>query len=161
MLSKTIAEALNKQMNNEFFNARIYLSMATYFYSINFDGAAHWMEKQAEEETEHAMRLYEYLNEHGERIIIESLPAPPTEWASPLAAYEDAYKHECEITAVFNQLTELAQKEKDYATQIALQWFVTEQVEEEASMDSVVQKFKMAGNSRGALMMIDRKLAER
>ena len=161
MISKKMADALNQQMNEEFYNARLYLSMATYFYSINLEGAAPWMEKQAEEETGHAMRLYKQLNERGARISIGAVKAPPTQWASPLAAYEDAYKHECSVTKAFDALVDQAQKAKDNATQIFLQWFVTEQVEEEASVDAIVQKLKMAGSSTGALMMIDRMLAAR
>ncbi len=161
MISKKMADALNQQMNEEFYNARLYLSMATYFYSINLEGAAHWMEKQAEEETGHAMRLYKHLNERCARMTIGAVAAPPTQWASPLAAYEDAYNHECSVTKAFDALVDQAQKAKDNATQIFLQWFVTEQVEEEASVDAIVQKLKMAGSSTGALMMIDRMLAAR
>lgn len=161
MISDKMVDALNAQMNNEFFNSRLYLSMATYFIETNLDGAAHWMEKQAEEETEHAMRIYEHLKERGARILLSEIPKPPTNWNSPLHAYEDAYKHECDITEAFDKLVEMAQELKDYATLNFLQWFVDEQVEEEDSVDSVVQKLKMAGDAPGALFFVDRMLSER
>ncbi len=162
MISAKITKALNQQMNREFFNSRLYLSMATYFHSINLEGAAHWMEVQAEEETEHAMRLYKHLLERGARVVLEAIPVPPQDWEKPLAAFQDAYKHECKVTQEFDELVELARAEKDYATEIFLQWFVTEQVEEEDLTDSVVQKLLLAENSRGgALFMLDRMLGER
>ena len=161
MISDKMVKALNVQMNNEFYNSRLYLSMATYFYDINLDGAAHWMEIQAVEETGHAMKLYNHLKERNARILLTEVPAPPTEWKSPLAAFEDAYKHECDVTKAFDGLVAQAQSLKDNATLNFLQWFVDEQVEEEASVDAVVQKLKMASNAPGAMFFIDRMLGER
>ena len=103
MISDRMADLLNRQMNREFFNSHLYLSMATYFYDINLDGFAHWMEKQAEEETEHAMRLYAQLQERGARIKVGCVEAPPLEWSSPLAAFEDAYAHECKVSGEFDR----------------------------------------------------------
>lgn len=161
MISDRMEDLLNRQMNREFFNSHLYLSMATYFYDINLDGFAHWMEKQAEEETEHAMRLYAQLQERGARIKVGCVEAPPLEWSSPLAAFEDAYAHECKVSGEFDELVEEALALKDYATLNFLQWFLEEQVEEEASVDEVVQKLKMAGNSPGALLMLDKKYGAR
>ena len=161
MIGTKVSEALNLQMNREFFNARLYLAMAAYFESINMEGAAHWMELQSQEETGHAMRLYRHLKERGARILLSEVPAPPTEWDSPLAAFEAAYEHECKVTREFDEHVELAHAEKDNATLNFLQWYVDEQVEEEASVDAVIQKMQMAKKAPGALFMIDRMLAQR
>lgn len=161
MLGKKMAEALNLQMNREFFNSRLYLSMAAYFESLNLSGAARWMTVQSQEEAGHAMKLYGYLRERGARIQLTALEAPPAEWASPLAAFEAAYEHECIVSRQFDEHLALAQAEKDNATIIFLQWFITEQVEEEASADDIIQKIKMIGDHKGAFFMLDRMLGER
>jgi len=161
MISKKVADALNLQMNREFFNARLYLSMAAYFESLNMQGAAQWMAAQAQEETGHAMRLYNHLRERGARILLGALEAPPTQWDSPLAAFQAAYQHECKVSREFDEHMALAQAEKDHATVIFLQWFINEQVEEEAAVDGIVQKFKMIGDHQGGLFMLDRMLGER
>jgi ferritin len=161
MISKKMAEALNLQMNREFFNARLYLSMAAYFESLNMPGAAQWMAAQAHEETEHAMRLYNHLRERGARILLGALEAPPTQWDSPLAAFQAAYEHECKVSRQFDELMALAQAENDHATAIFLQWFINEQVEEEASVDQIVQKIRMIGDHKPGLFMLDRMLGER
>lgn len=161
MIGKKMTDALNLQMNREFFNARLYLSMAAYFESLNMPGAARWMAVQAQEETGHAMRLYNHLRDRGARILLTGLEAPPEKWDSPLAAFEAAYEHECKVSRQFDEHMALAQAEKDHATIIFLQWFVTEQVEEEASVDEIVQRIKMIGDHRGGLFMLDRTLGER
>ncbi|MBM4144105.1 MAG: ferritin [Lentisphaerae bacterium] len=161
MIGKKVTKALNLQMNREFYNARLYLSMAAYFRAINLEGAASWMEKQSQEETGHAMRLYKHLQERGARILLAAVDAPPTEWEGPLAVFEAAYKHECNVSREFDEHLELARAEKDNATISFLQWFVNEQVEEEASVDAVVQKLKVARDAPGAIFMIDRMLAQR
>jgi ferritin len=161
MIGDKVAEALNLQMNREFYNSRLYLAMAAYFHAINMEGAATWMEAQSQEETGHAMRLYKHLQERGARILLSEVEAPPTEWDSPLAAFEAAYEHECKVTREFDEHMELARAEKDNATLIFLQWFVNEQVEEEASADAVIQKMKMAKGAPGAVFAIDRMLAQR
>jgi len=160
MIGEKVTAALNLQMNREFYNAKLHLSMAAYFHSINMEGAARWMETQSQEETGHAMRLYQHLQERGARILLSAVEAPPTEWDSPLAAFEAAYKHECKVTREFDEHLELAQAEKDNATINFLQWFVKEQVEEEASVDAIVQKLKMIGEHRSGLFMLDRALGE-
>ncbi len=161
MIGKKMAEALNLQMNREFFNARLYLSMAAYLESLNLPGASHWMELQSQEETGHAMRLYRYLRERGARIVLSGVDAPPTEWKSPRDAFEAAYEHECKVTREFDEHMALAEAEKDHASRIFLQWFVNEQVEEEAHADDIVQKFKMIGDSKNGLFMMDRHLGDR
>ncbi len=161
MIPEKVAQALNVQMNRELFNSSLYLSMAAYFDSINLEGATAWMEKQAEEEREHAFRLYNHLKERGARIKVDTVEAPPAEWDSPLDAFEAAYEHECRVSREFDEHMALADAEGDYATKSFLQWFIDEQVEEEASVDSIIQKLKMAKDAPGGLMMIDRMLAQR
>jgi len=161
MIGKKVEDALNLQMNREFYNARLYLSMAAYFRSLNMEGGASWMELQSQEETGHAMKLYNHLDERGARILLTAVEAPPTEWENPLAAFEAAYEHECKVSKEFDEHLELARAEKDNATVNFLQWFVEEQVEEEASVDAVIQKMRMAKNAPGAIFMIDRMLAQR
>ena len=161
MIGQKMADALNLQLNREFYNARLYLSMAAYFESLGLQGAAHWMELQTEEETGHATRLYDHLRERGARILLGALEAPPAEWDSPLAAFEAAYGHECNVSGQFDEHMALAQAEKDNATVIFLQWYVSEQVEEEASTNEIVQKLKMIGDHKASLFMLDRELGER
>ncbi|RKX96023.1 MAG: ferritin [Spirochaetes bacterium] len=161
MLSKRMEEALNKQINAELYSAYLYLSMAAYFDSISLDGFSHWMKLQAKEETEHAYKIYGYVYERGGSVILEAINKPPTKWDSPLAVFEDAYKHEQKVSEMINNLVAMAREEKDYATENFLQWFVEEQVEEEANADEVVQKLKMVKDSRNGLFMMDGKLGQR
>ena len=161
MISKKIEDALNDQINAEMYSAYLYLSMVAYFESINLAGLANWMRAQAQEEMVHAMKIYDFVNERGGRVLLKSIDAPTTEWSSPLAAFEAAYAHEQLVTGRINDLVDLAVEEKDHATNAFLQWFVNEQVEEETSADNVVQNLKMAQNAPGALFMIDRELGTR
>ena len=161
MIGKKVTEALNLQMNREFFNARLYLSMGAFFHSINMEGAASWMELQSQEEMGHAMRLYKHLQERRARILLSALDEPPREWKSPLAAFEAAYAHECKVSREFDKHLELAAAEKDNATISFLQWFVNEQVEEEAQVDAVAKMLRMAKDAPGATLMIDHMLAQR
>ena len=135
--------------------------MATHFDVHNLPGSAHWMRTQAREEVEHAMKIYRHLDERQSRIVLKAIGGPPTEWNSSLAAFQAAYEHEVRVTARINNLVDIARDEKDKAAEVFLQWFVNEQVEEEASTDSVVQKLKMIGESANGLYMLDRELAHR
>ena len=161
MLKEKMRETLNKQVNWELYSAYLYLSMAAYFESVNLRGFANWMRVQTQEELGHAMKMYDYLIERGGRVILASVEAPSSEWESPLAAFEDAYQHERKVTGLIDGLVGLAISEGDYATNNFLQWFVTEQVEEESSVDEVVQKIKMVVEAPGGLFMLDRELAQR
>ncbi len=160
-INEKIEDALNEQINKELYSGYMYLSMATYFESINLKGFAHWMREQDKEEREHAMKIFDYVIERGGRVSLTSIDAPPTEWKSPLDAFEEVYKHEQKVTGLINALVDLAKSENDYATNAFLQWFVEEQVEEEANADEIVQKLKLIGDSGPALLMIDRELAQR
>ncbi len=161
MLNKKIEEALNAQLNAELYSSYLYLSMAAYFQSINLNGFANWMRVQAQEELVHGMKFYDFIHERGGRVILKEIEKPPSEWDSPLSAFEHTYQHEQKVTNLINNLVNLALEEKDHATNIFLQWFVTEQVEEEASAQEVVQKIKLVNKSPGGLFMIDRELGQR
>jgi len=161
MIKENIQKALNKQINAELYSAYLYLSMSAYFQSINLAGFANWMRVQALEEMTHADKFYNFIVERGGRVELEAIEAPPKEWSSHLAVFENAYKHEQKVTSMINDLVDLAIKEKDHASNIFLQWFVTEQVEEEASADEVVQKLKLAGDKGSGLFMIDGELSKR
>jgi ferritin len=161
MISKKMAEALNKQINAEFYSSYLYLSMAADFEAKNLPGFSNWMKVQAQEEWGHGMRFYSYLNEQQATVKLEAIEGPQTEWASPLEAFEAAYKHEQHVTGLINNLAAQADKEKDYASKIFLQWFVSEQVEEENTASGIVAQLKMIGDKPQGLFMLDRALAQR
>jgi len=161
MISKKMEKALNEQVNAELYSAYLYLSMEAYFKSMNLNGFANWMRVQTQEEVAHAMKIYGFIDERGGRITLKAIEGPQTEWDSPLAVFKDIYKHEQKVTGLINNLVNLAIEEKDHATNTFLQWFVNEQVEEEASADQVVQQLKMMEKAPGGMFMLDRELAQR
>jgi len=161
MISERMQQALNGQLNAELYSSYLYMSMAAYFQAINLGGFANWMRVQAQEEHMHAMKFYDFINERGGRVVMKPIDGPPTEWESPLATFEAVLEHEQKVTGLINELVELALAEHDHATNIFLQWFVTEQVEEEDSANDVIQKIKLMGEAQGGLFMLDRELAQR
>ena len=161
MISKAIQDALNAQINAELYSAYLYLSMSAHFQSQNLPGFANWMRVQTQEEMVHAMKFFDFINERGGQVHLQAIEEPSTTWESPLAAFEAAYTHEQHVTSLINGLVDLAAAESDHASGIFLQWFVTEQVEEEANADAVVQKLKLMGDAANGLFMIDRELALR
>ncbi|MBM4032076.1 MAG: ferritin [Planctomycetes bacterium] len=161
MLSKKMEEALNKQLNAELFSSYLYLAMAADFEAKNLPGFAHWLKVQAKEEHGHGMKFYEHINDRRGRVTLAAIAAPPAEWKTPLAAFEVVLEHEKKVTGLINALVELAAKEKDNATGVMLQWFVTEQVEEEKNADYIVAQLGMIGESAHGLIMLDRALAQR
>jgi len=161
MLSKKMEKALNEQLNAELYSAYLYLSMAAWFESQNLPGFAAWMRVQHREETGHGMKFFGFVIERRGRVALKAIEAPARDWKSSLAAFEAALDHERYITGRIGELVDLAIEEKDHATNAFLQWFVNEQVEEEASVDSIVQKLKMAEKSAGALLMLDHELGKR
>ena len=161
MIKEKIEEALNLQLNAELFSSYLYLSMASYFESINLKGFANWMRVQTQEELVHAMKFYDFIIERGGKAVLAPIEGPPTTWESPLGVFENAYEHEQKVTGLINNLVDLSTAEQDHATNNFLQWFVAEQVEEEASADEVVQKIKLLGDASGGLFMLDRELAKR
>lgn len=161
MIKEKVQEALNEQIKWEFYSAYLYLSMAAYFGFVNLPGFANWMKVQAQEELVHAMKLFDFVTERGGKVTLAAVDAPPSEWDSPLAVFEATYEHEQVVTGRINALVDLAAAESDHATNQMLQWFVTEQVEEESSADEMVQKLKLVGKEGGGLFMLDRELALR
>jgi len=161
MISEKIVKALNDQINAEMYSHYIYLAMAAYFHDENLPGFGAWMEKQAAEEMSHAMKIYKHVIERGGRVTLQKIDAPPAKWNSPHAAFENAYKHECEISSKINNIVDMAIAEKDHATNVFLHWFVDEQVEEEANALEIVNHMKMLGESKNGLIMLDHHLAKR
>ncbi len=161
MLSDKMQDALNGQLNAEFYSSYLYLSMHAYFKSVNLDGFANWMYFQVQEELTHSMKLYDFINQRGGKVKLLQVEAPSAEWGSPLAVFEATLEHEQKITALINELVEVALAEHDHATNIFLQWFVSEQVEEEESVGGVLEQLKLMGEAKGGLFMIDRELAKR
>lgn len=161
MLKDNVLDKLNAQFNNEIYSAYLYFSMAGYFESQNLKGFANWMEIQAREEVMHSHRIYKYIIDKGNRPKMSAIDAPTHDWDSALEAMKDTYSHECEISEQINECVSLALKENDHSTNTMLQWFVSEQVEEEAVVDDIVQKLKMiSGNSTG-LYLLDSELGKR
>jgi len=161
MISKKMEKALNEQLNAEMYSSYLYLAMVAHFESKNLPGAAAWMKVQAQEETGHAMKFFGFINERQGRVVLKAIDQPAKTWESTLAAFEAAYEHEQMITGRINDLVNLAIEEKDHATNAFLQWFVTEQVEEETSVDNIIGMLKMAEKAPGAMFMIDRELGRR
>ena len=161
MINKAVQEAMNDQINKEMFSAYVYLSMSAHFAAANLPGFAHWMRAQANEEVAHAMKLFDFVHDRGGRVMLKAIDGPPVEFKSALAIFESAYEHEQKVTAMINGLYEIALKEKDYPAQIMLQWFISEQVEEEKNAGDIVQQLKMVGEDGRALLILDRELGGR
>jgi len=160
-MNNKVQEVLNKQINAELWSAYLYLSMSAYFESEGFAGFANWMRIQYQEESAHAMKMFNFVNERGGRVILEPINEVPTEWLSPMNAFEETYKHECLVTDLINNCVDVAIEEKDHASVNFLQWFVDEQVEEEANVSTILDELKIAGGEGHALFMINRELGAR
>ena len=161
MISQAMQDAFNKQINEELFSAYLYASMANYFEDKSLKGFAHWMRLQSEEELDHTRRLVTFMNDRGGRVVLAAVAAPKVEWESALSTFEEAYEHECHISACINNLSTKAMEERDHASHAFLEWFVTEQVEEESNADDVVQQLKLMDGAPGGLFLMDRELAQR
>ncbi len=161
MIPKPVLDALNQQIQKELFSAYYYLAMGVHFQSSNLNGFAHWMRKQYQEETAHAMKILDFVAERGGRVVLESVEKPPSEFKTPLDVMKLVLEHEKKVTASINAVYELAVKEKDYPTQIMLEWFINEQVEEERSAEDIISTLKMIGDAPAGLVMLDRQLAAR
>ena len=156
-----VRDALNEQIKHEFYSAYLYLSMAGSFEVANLPGFAHWMYKQSAEEREHAMKIFGFLLDRGQEVQLQSIDQPPYAFRSPLDTFEQALEHEKEISFRIHRLYELSAQEKDYPTQVLLNWFVEEQVEEEKAATGIVERLRMAGDDSGALLLLDKELSER
>lgn len=161
MLSERMQEALNDQLNAEWYSSYLYLSMAAYFESTGLKGFANWMSVQAKEEWAHGEMFYAQLNNRRGRVLLKHIAGPPTEWPSPQGAFAHVLEHEQMVTGRINTLVDLALSEADHATNAFLQWFVNEQVEEESNADHILQQLKLIGDNPHALLMLDRELATR
>lgn len=161
MIKKTMEAAFNDQINEEIYSSYMYYAMAFYFDSKSLDGFSHWMRVQALEELTHVQKISQYLIERGGLPKMKAIDAPPSHWESPLACLSATYEHECKITQLINNLMDLALKERDHASVSFLNWFVDEQIEEEANADAVVQKLKLIEDNKGGLFMLDREIDAR
>jgi ferritin len=161
MISKTLQDAINDQINKELYSSYLYLSMAAYFECHNLSGFAKWMQVQEGEERGHAMKLYQFLVDRGGRVLLKAIAAPEVDWKTSLEVFKQVAEHEAKVTASINSLYELALQEKDYAAQMALQWFITEQVEEEKNAAEIVQQLELIDARGTAVLMLDHQLGKR
>ena len=161
MIGKPMQDAMNEQINKELYSSYLYLSMAAYFEDKNLSGFANWMRVQADEEREHAMKFYDFILERGGRVTLKAIDAPKTDWTSSLEVAEEVAAHEAKVTASIYALYELALKEKDYPTQVMLQWFISEQVEEEKNAAEIVANLKLIEERGTAVFVLDKQLGKR
>lgn len=161
MIGQSIQDAINNQIGAEQFSSQLYLAMSAHCEGKSFRGFAHWLRVQAHEETKHAMKLVAFLLDRGGRLALASINGPPTEFGSTIQVFERALEHEQENTARINALFDLARQEKDYPCEVALQWYVTEQVEEEATVGRIVDQLKTMGEQGSGIWYLDSKLGER
>jgi len=161
MLSKKLTNAINDQINAEFYSAYLYLGMAAHCEAANLPGFASWMKQQAKEEVKHGMKLFQYLNDRGAQVSLKAIAQPPAEFTSPVAIFEETLQHEQQVTSRIHSLYALSLDEKDYPTQTELQWFIKEQVEEEKTAALILEQLRTIGDSGTALIIMDRQLAAR
>jgi len=161
MVNKKITKAINSQIQAELYSAYLYLAMSAYCQSLNFNGFAHWLKLQTEEEVEHAMKFYNFLLERGGQVELLAIQKPPVTFTSPAKAFEQAYEHEQKVTGLINRLYELAKQEKDYAFEQFLHWFIEEQVEEEAQTSEIAEILAKVGDKGNGIWMMDHRLGKR
>lgn len=161
MIDKKIEDALNRQINNEIYSAYLYQSMSAHTVFLGLKGFANWFSVQKKEELFHARKIYDFINSRGGRVKLFAVKEPPSEFESPLDMFEKTLKHEQFITGCMNDLVDLAVEEKDHATQIFLQWFVTEQIEEEENDRDIIDRLKLIGDDGNGLLMLDKELMAR
>jgi ferritin len=161
MMSKTMQDALNEQMKHEFYSSYLYLSMSAYCDQANLPGLARWMRAQAQEETKHAMKIFDHMLDRGGRVELRELGRPPVDFSSPRDVFEQAHNHEQQVTASINKVYGLAVDERDFASTVFLDWFVQEQVEEEKTSGLLAEQLRMVGEDRPGLLMLDRELGQR
>lgn len=161
MLKQSVQDAINEQIKNELYSAYVYLSVSAYFDTINLMGFSNWMRMQSREEVSHAMKLFDYIIDRGGRVALQAIDKPPVDFKSPVDVMQQALDHERRVTGMIEGLYELAVKESDYATQAQLQWFITEQVEEEKNASTILEQLRMIGDNRSALLMLDMDLGKR
>lgn len=160
-MSKKMFDALNEQVKKEFYSSYMYLSMSAYFADMGLPGFANWLRVQAKEEVTHATKMYDYILSRGGKVALKAIDAPPAAWKNPLAVMEAGLEHEKFVTKCLNELTDLAVKEKDHATQIFLSWYITEQVEEEENFSDLVNSLRLINGQGHGLLLLDRELGAR
>jgi ferritin len=160
-MDKKLQTAFNSQIKNELYSAYLYLAMAAYFESENLEGFSHWMKIQAKEEMGHAMKFFDFLNDRGVRVALQAIEQPPADFVSPLEVFESTLEHEKKVTALINDLYELSIEVNDNSSTVLLQWFITEQVEEEKNATKILGILKMLKPDSAATIMLDRELAKR
>ncbi len=161
MISKTLQTTINNQIQAEIFSSYLYLSMSAYCEMNNFLGASKWFKMQSEEEWAHAMKFYNFLLERGGKVTLKAVEEPQHDFKSLIGAFEETLAHEKKVTALINKLYEQSVKESDYPAQIFLQWFITEQVEEEANAIAIIERIKMVGEKGSSILWIDKELGKR
>lgn len=161
MISSKMVEAINEQVNAELYSAYLYLAMSAHFEAEGLPGFARWTRLQAQEETEHAMKFFDFIVDRGGKVVLKAIAMPPSSFGSALQIFEQILEHERKVTGLIHALYETALAEKDYAAQVLLQWYITEQVEEEKNAGAIVDQLKMAGDRSGNLMYIDRHVGKR
>lgn len=161
MISQTMQDALNAQIQAEQASAQTYLAMSAALEARSFRGFAAWLRAQAGEETAHAMKLIDFLLSRGGRLCLQAIPAPATDFGGPVQTFEAVLAHEQGISAKINALFEMARAGKDYATEIALQWYVTEQIEEESNVGLIVDRLRAIGDQGGAIWYLDKEMGKR
>jgi len=161
MINQKVEKALNEQINKEFYSSYLYLAMSAYFEDTNLKGFAKWMRVQAQEESAHAMIIFNHIIERGGKVSLGQIAAPTAKFASPLEVFQKSLEHEQYISSSIHSIVELANQEKDYASLNMLNWFVDEQVEEEANASEIVEQLKMVGDRPGNVFYIDRHIGKR
>ncbi len=161
MLGERVEAALNEQITQELHASQYYLAMSAYFERTGYPGFAHWMRMQADEERAHALRIFDFVNDREGRVVLGQVDAPPSEFGSPLEVFRAALAHERKVTALIGELYRLAVEETDYPTQVMLQWFINEQVQEEKVTSDIVDRLRLAGDDRSALLLLETELGQR
>lgn len=161
MLNKKVQDALNQQLNEELYSSYEYLAMSAFFDEQNLDGMSKWMKIQSSEEYEHAMKFYAYILQANGKVELNAIKEPTKNFKTPLDVFEATYQHEKNVTKMIYELFDVTLTEKDHASNIFLQWFITEQVEEEATALKIVDKLKMLADTKSGLYLIDRELGQR
>ena len=161
MLKDKLQKALNKQLNEELYSSYAYLSMSAHFSALNLDGMAHWLRLQSQEEYGHGMKIYEYILQRNGRVSLAQISAPAESWKTLIDLFEEVMAHEQKVSASIDSIVELTLQEKDYATNNFLQWFISEQVEEEATSQFILDRAKLVGDNRNGIFLLDREMAQR
>ena len=160
-MDKQLEKLYQNQIKNEWYSAYFYLSMAAYFESENFEGFAHWMKKQASEEYGHGQKMFDFLLDRGVKVVLQAIPQPPADFASALEVFEKTLEHEQKVTALINGIADASDKVNDRPSKVFIQWFVTEQVEEEKNATKIVEMLRKMKPESGAIWQLDHRLGKR